>query len=87
MLLDDEETNISFDQNQTILEGLLEADLDPPYSCKGGVCSSCTARITSGKAKMTKNTLLDEDEVAEGLVLTCVAHATTDEIALDFDDI
>ena len=36
---------------------------------------------------MTKNTLLDEDEVAEGLVLTCVAHATTDEIALDFDDV
>lgn len=86
-ILDDEQEKISFAQNQTLLEALLENDLDAPYSCKGGVCSSCMARVTSGKATMTKNNLLDEDEVAEGLILTCIAHAQTDEITLDFDDV
>ena len=65
----------------------LAKGLDAPYSCQGGVCSSCLAKVTEGAAEMEKNTILDEDEVAEGLILTCQAHPTTPNIKIDFDDV
>ena len=74
-------------QKQTILEAALDEDLDAPYSCQGGICSSCLARITEGEATMRQNNILTESEVAEGLILTCQAHPTTDSITVDFDDV
>ena len=62
-------------------------DLDAPYSCQGGICSSCIARITEGKAEMAKNQILTDDEIEEGLTLTCQAHPTTPTIKIDYDDV
>ncbi|WP_334055997.1 ferredoxin--NADP reductase [Polaribacter sp. P097] len=87
VLLDDEETTFSMQQTDDILAAALRNDLDPPYSCQGGVCSSCLAKVTEGKAVMVKNTILTDGEIEEGFILTCQAHPTTSTISIDFDDV
>lgn len=87
LVLDDEENSFTMSQTDTILAATLRNNFDPPYSCQGGVCSSCLAKITEGKAVMVKNSILTDGEVAEGFVLTCQAHPTTPKITVDFDDV
>nr|WP_317045206.1 2Fe-2S iron-sulfur cluster-binding protein [Formosa algae] len=74
-------------QKQSILEAAIAKQIDAPYSCQGGICSSCIARVTEGSATMTQNNILTENELAEGLVLTCQAHPTTPTIVVDYDDV
>lgn len=87
VIVDDEETTFEMSQKQTLLEAALDKDLDAPYSCQGGICSSCLARIKEGEATMRQNNILTDSEVAEGLTLTCQAHPTTPNIVIDFDDV
>jgi ring-1,2-phenylacetyl-CoA epoxidase subunit PaaE len=87
VLVDDEETTFEMSQKQTLLEAALKQGLDAPYSCQGGICSSCLARITSGTAEMKKNSILTDSEIAEGLILTCQAHPTSAEIFVNYDDL
>ena len=87
VMVDDEEATFDMSQKQTILEAALKQGIDAPYSCQGGICSSCLARITKGTAVMRKNSILTDSEIAEGLVLTCQAHPTSTEIYVDFDDV
>ncbi len=87
VLLDDEKYSFSMDKSSTILDAVLDEDLDAPYSCQGGVCSTCIARITEGEAKMDKNQILTDSEIAEGFVLTCQAHPVTATIKVDYDDV
>jgi ring-1,2-phenylacetyl-CoA epoxidase subunit PaaE len=87
ILVDDEETSFEMSQKQTILDAALKQGIDAPYSCQGGICSSCMARVTVGTAEMKKNSILTDKELAEGLVLTCQAHPTSDTIFVDFDDV
>jgi ring-1,2-phenylacetyl-CoA epoxidase subunit PaaE len=70
-----------------LLDIALNAKLDIPYSCQGGVCSSCIAKVKEGKASMLTNQILTDSEVEEGLVLSCQAVAQSDFIHLDYDDI
>lgn len=85
--VDDEETTLRMPKNKTVLEAALDHGLDVPYSCQGGICSSCVARITEGKAEMEKNSILVDSEIEEGLVLTCQAHPTTPSLKVDYDDV
>ena len=71
----------------TILDAADKAGLDVPYSCKGGVCCTCLARVKQGEVSMELNYSLTDKEVASGLVLTCQAHPKTDNVLVDFDDI
>lgn len=87
VLLDDEETEFVMSQENLILDSVLDEDIDAPYSCRGGICSTCLARVTEGKAKMRKNQILTDDEVAKGYVLTCQAQPITPTITVDYDDI
>ncbi|WP_237274320.1 ferredoxin--NADP reductase [Tenacibaculum ovolyticum] len=87
VLLDDEETTFSMEKTDTLLSASLRNKLDAPYSCQGGVCSSCIAKVTEGKAVMSKNSILSDEEIEEGFILTCMAHPTTPKVALDFDDV
>lgn len=87
VIVDDEETEFEMSQKRNILESALDEDLDVPYSCQGGICSSCIARIKEGKATMRQNNILTDSELAEGLILTCQAHPTTDKIVVDYDDV
>lgn len=87
VLLDDDEETFVMPQTKSILEAALDEGLDPPYSCQGGICSTCIARLTEGKAEMRKNQILTESEIADGLILTCQAHPTTPKVVVDYDDV
>lgn len=87
VLVDDEETVFEMSQKQTILEAALKQGLDVPYSCQGGICSSCICKVTEGSATMKKNQILNDAEIEEGLVLACQAVPSTGVIKVDFDDV
>ncbi len=87
VILDEEETVIEMDRNTKVLDAAMDAGLDPPYSCKGGICSSCIAQITEGDVEMENNQILTKGEVEDGLVLTCQAHPKSDKLTVDYDDI
>ena len=87
IMVDDEETTFEMSQKQTILDAALKQGIDAPYSCQGGICSSCLCRVTSGTAEMKKNSILTDKEIADGLILSCQAHPTSESIYVDFDDV
>ena len=87
IMVDDEETTFDMSQKQSVLDAALKKGLDAPYSCQGGICSSCIARIKSGTAEMKKNAILTDKEIAQGLILTCQAHPTSAELSIDYDDV
>lgn len=87
VLLDDETTTFTMQKTDDILAASLRHNLDAPYSCQGGVCSSCIAKVTEGKAVMSKNSILTDSELEDGFILTCQAHPTTSKITIDFDDV
>lgn len=87
VMVDDEEHTFVMPQTKTILESALENKVDAPYSCQGGICSSCIAKVTSGKAEMRQNNILTDGELEEGLILTCQAQPTTPSISVDYDDV
>lgn len=87
IMVDDEETTFEMSQKQTILDAALKQGIDAPYSCQGGICSSCLARISKGTAEMKKNAILTDGEIAQGLILTCQAHPTSAELHVDYDDV
>jgi ring-1,2-phenylacetyl-CoA epoxidase subunit PaaE len=69
---------------QTILDVALKNGIQLPYSCRGGRCSTCTARCTSGRVKMSINDVLTPSDLAAGLILTCVSYPEAD-VELTFD--
>ncbi len=71
--------------NETILDGLLRIDEDPPYSCMSGACSTCVCKIQKGNVEMDRCLALSDEEVKNGSLLSCVAVPTTDEIEVNFD--
>ena len=76
----------SLPQNgMSILDAALQQGADLPYACKGGVCCTCRARLVSGKVSMDVNYALEEEELANGFILTCQSHPTTQEVSIDFD--
>lgn len=87
VMVDDEESTFTMSQNKTILEEALSHDIDAPYSCQGGICSSCIARLTEGKVEMRQNNILTDSELAEGLILTCQSQPTTASVKVDYDDV
>ena len=70
---------------QSILEAGLEAGVELPYSCKGGVCSTCRAKLVAGDVDMDVNVALEDYEVARGFVLTCQSYPVTDRVTVDYD--
>jgi len=84
---DDIDYSIETSEDLTILELALENGIDAPYSCQGGICSTCLARIVKGSVTMDDNQILTDDEVEEGLILTCQSRITSNQIEISYDDI
>ncbi|MCL2913274.1 2Fe-2S iron-sulfur cluster-binding protein [Shewanella corallii] len=70
---------------ETILDAALAQGADLPFSCKGGVCATCKARVIKGQVEMDLNHSLTEQEVESGMVLTCQSHPISDDVEIDFD--
>ncbi|MBV6439712.1 MAG: phenylacetate-CoA oxygenase/reductase subunit PaaK [Haliscomenobacteraceae bacterium CHB4] len=69
----------------TLLDAAMRAGADLPFSCKGGVCSTCKAKVLEGEVEMEVNYGLEPDEVAAGYVLTCQSHPKTKRVVVSFD--
>jgi len=87
VILDDEEYSLVMKRKELLLDAVLNADIDAPYSCQGGVCSTCIAKVTEGKVVMEKNQILTDSEIEEGYILTCQSHPTTPTLKIDYDDV
>ncbi len=68
-----------------LLDAALNNAADLPYACKGGVCSTCRAKLLEGEVEMAVAYGLEEDEIADGYILTCQALPTTEKVVVDFD--
>lgn len=71
--------------SENLLDAALAQGLELPYSCKGGVCSTCRCKVTEGEVDMDINFALEDYEVARGFVLTCQSYPVTDKVVIDFD--
>jgi ring-1,2-phenylacetyl-CoA epoxidase subunit PaaE len=70
---------------ENVLDGALDAGLEVPFSCKGGVCATCKAKLVEGEVEMDLNHALGPTELAAGYILTCQAHPVTPRIVVDYD--
>ncbi|MEV4131093.1 1,2-phenylacetyl-CoA epoxidase subunit PaaE [Dactylosporangium sp. NPDC049742] len=85
IVLDGRTSTIAMAPDERILDAALRQRPELPYACKGGVCSTCRAKIVSGSVEMARNFALEPDEVAAGYVLTCQALPITDKVVVDYD--
>ena len=76
--------NIIVGENQTILQAALQNNIPLPYSCRTGMCSTCMAQCKSGKIVMTENDVLTEQDLSQGLILTCTGHPVDDDVEITF---
>jgi len=87
MILDDEVSRFTLDSKGAhILDQAEKEGLDVPFSCRGGVCASCKAKVLKGSALMDLNYSLTDQEVKDGYILTCQAHPTSEELTISFDE-
>ena len=80
-----ERIELPMPEGATILDVLVKEKYDPPYSCTAGACSTCMAKVISGKVKMDVCYALDEDEVKDGYILTCQSRLETAVVELSYD--
>ncbi|HLV45907.1 MAG TPA: ferredoxin--NADP reductase [Flavobacterium sp.] len=80
-------TTFPIDKKADILSSALKHGVDAPYSCQGGICSSCMCRVIEGGVEMISNHILTDEEIEEGLILSCQSYAITDKIVIDYDDV
>lgn len=85
IVLDGRSTTAPMPRGQAILDGAAATRNDLPFACKGGVCGTCRALVTSGEVDMRRNYALDDDEVERGFVLTCQSRPLGDAVTVDFD--
>jgi ring-1,2-phenylacetyl-CoA epoxidase subunit PaaE len=71
---------------ENVLEAGLRHGIELPYSCRGGVCSTCRCRLTEGEVDMDVNFALEDYEVARGFILACQSYPVTDRVVVNFDD-
>jgi len=83
VVLDGESHQLQWPAETKLLDIMLAAGLDAPYSCRVGGCSACMCRVTKGEVRMGINLVLTDQEIAEGWTLACQAYAVSDEVGIE----
>jgi len=83
--LNGDEFDVNWDQKNSVLQNLLDAGYDPPYSCESGICTTCMAKVDEGKVHMEIHYGLSQAEIDKGLCLTCQAKPVTKEVKINYD--
>jgi len=83
IVLDNEEHEVMVNSNEFILETALDADINMPFSCQSGICTSCRGKLLSGKVKMEEPEGLSDEELEDGYILTCVSHPVSKDIKIE----
>ncbi len=87
ILIDGVRREVDFHKDQgNLLDAGRAAGLDLPYSCKGGMCCTCRAKLLDGEVKMHKNFALEKADLDAGFVLTCQSYPLTERVVLSFDE-
>ena len=73
-------------EGETLLEAALANDMDAPYSCKAGVCSTCRCKVLEGEVEMAVNHALEDYEVRAGYVLSCQSYPLSDRVVVSYDE-
>lgn len=82
--LDGETHTLSWPRKQTLVDVMLAGGLDVPYSCREGECGSCACTLSVGEVTMDNCEVLDDEDIAEGLILGCQAHPVSDNLKIEF---
>lgn len=77
--------NYEVEPDETVLTAAMREGYDPPFSCQIGACSTCRAKLISGKVLMDERDSLTDDEIEDGFILTCQSHPLTDDVFIDYD--
>jgi 3-ketosteroid 9alpha-monooxygenase subunit B len=82
--LDGAEYRVPWAAGRKLLDALLDAGLEAPYSCREGACSACVCSLKSGQVNLSHNEVLTDDDLAEGYILACQAEPVSDEISIEY---
>lgn len=85
LICDGDETMIHVKAGQNVLQAALDKNIDAPYSCRAGSCSTCRAKLIEGKVLMNVHYSLLDSEIEEGFILTCQAHPISPNVTVDYD--
>src|SRR5581483_11470048 len=87
LIIDGKRREVPVADGEAILDAALRAGVDLPFACKGGMCSTCRARLVEGDARMELNYSLEPWELEKGFILTCQARPVTDRVVVDYDHV
>ena len=87
LIIDGKRREVPVAEGEAILDAALRAGVDLPFACKGGMCSTCRARLVEGEARMDANYSLEPWELEKGFVLTCQAKPATGHVVVDYDQV
>ena len=87
LIIDGKRREVPVAEGEAILDAALRAGMDLPFACKGGMCSTCRAKLVEGSAQMEVNYSLEPWELEAGFILTCQARPTTDRVVVDYDHV
>jgi ring-1,2-phenylacetyl-CoA epoxidase subunit PaaE len=87
LIIDGKRREVPVAEGEAILDAALRAGVDLPFACKGGMCSTCRAKLVEGKAEMNVNYSLEPWELKAGFVLTCQAKPVSEKVIVDYDHV
>jgi ring-1,2-phenylacetyl-CoA epoxidase subunit PaaE len=87
LIIDGKRREVPVADGEAILDAALRAGMDLPFACKGGMCSTCRAKLVEGTAQMEQNYSLEPWELEKGFILTCQARPTSDKVVVDYDHV
>ncbi|MFG1307478.1 2Fe-2S iron-sulfur cluster-binding protein, partial [Xanthobacter autotrophicus] len=87
LIVDGKRRDVPVAEGEAILDAALRAGMDLPFACKGGMCSTCRAKVVEGSAEMEVNYSLEPWELEAGFILTCQARPTSARVVVDFDQV